>query len=204
MNKPVIYTVGHSTHPIEYFIGLLKSHSVNCIVDVRSLAVSRFNPQYNKKALNDSLAQHGIKYFHFAESFGARQTDPELLNEKGQVDFKKIRASDKFGKGVIGLRELVQQDYIICLMCSESEPLNCHRFAMISPALKEDFELKHILKDRRILTQPQLEERLLASYSKKIAKPDMFNTNRTPQEKLNDAYELCSKKIAYSPMARKK
>jgi uncharacterized protein (DUF488 family) len=203
MNKPVIYTVGHSTHPIEYFIGLLKLHSVNCIVDVRSLAASRFNPQYNKKPLNDSLEQHGIKYFHFAESFGARQTDPELLNEKGQVDFKKMRASDKFEKGVMRLRELAQQDYIISLMCSESEPLNCHRFAMVSPALK-DFEIKHILKDSRILTQQQLEKTLLESYSKKIARPDMFNTKRTAQEKLNDAYDLCNKKIAYSPMTHKK
>jgi hypothetical protein len=203
MNKPVIYTVGHSTHPIEYFIGLLKLHSVNCIVDVRSLAASRFNPQYNKKALNDSLDQHGIKYFHFPESFGARQTDPVLLNEKGQVDFKKMRVSDRFEKGVMSLRELAQQDYIISLMCSESEPLNCHRFAMISPGLW-DFEIKHILKDSRIITQPQLEEKLLESYSKKIVTHDMFNINRTTQEKLNDAYELCSKKIAYSPMAHKK
>jgi len=203
MNIPVIYTVGHSTHPIEHFIALLNLYSVNCVVDVRSLAASRFNPQYNRRSLNGSLEEHGIKYFHFAESFGARQSDPDLLNDEGQVDFRKMRASDTFEKGVIRLGVLAQQGCVISLMCAESDPLNCHRFSMISPALK-DFEVKHILKDSGILTQSQLEERLLKSYSRKLAKPDMFNKVRTGQEELNDAYELCRKKIAYSPSSHKK
>ncbi len=122
MTKPIIYTVGHSTHSIEYFITLLKLRDVNCIVDVRSLAASRFNPQYNKKSLKASLEQHRIKYFHFAEPFGARQTDPDLLNEVGQVDFKKIRASDKFGKGIMSLRALARQNNIISLMCATKLP----------------------------------------------------------------------------------
>ena len=203
MKKPIIYTVGHSTHPIEYFITLLKQHGVNCIVDVRSLAASRFNPQYNKKSLNASLEQHEIKYFHFAEPFGARQTDPDFLNETGQVDFKKIRASDKFGKGIMSLKELARQGNIISLMCAEGEPLDCHRFLMISPALT-DFEVKHILKENRVVTQSQLEEKLLKSYSKKKAVPDMFHKGGTVQKELDDAYEFCSKKIAYSPQRVKK
>jgi len=203
MDNPVIYTVGHSTHPVAHFTALLKLHRVNCIVDVRSIAASRFNPQYNKKSLSGSLEQHGIKYFHFGESFGARQTDPDLLDADGRVDFKKMRDSEKFKKGTMNLRELAKQSFVISLMCSEAEPLYCHRFSMISPALA-DFEVKHILKDNGVLTQPQLEEKLLKSFSKKLAKSDMFNTERTVQEELNDAYELCRKKIAYSPMVRKK
>ncbi len=73
---------------------------------------------------------------------------------------------------------------------------------MISPALT-DFEVKHILKENKILTQSQLEEKLLKSYSKKFAWPDMFKIERTVQEELNDAYELCSKKIAFIPDAQK-
>ena len=55
MQKPIIYTVGHSTHQIDYFVELLKEHSVNCVIDVRSLAASTYNPQFNKEPLCNFL-----------------------------------------------------------------------------------------------------------------------------------------------------
>ncbi|HXR83332.1 MAG TPA: hypothetical protein VN722_03405 [Hanamia sp.] len=46
MSKSIIYTVGHSNHPIDFFMDLLNSFSINCLIDVRSLAASSYNPQY--------------------------------------------------------------------------------------------------------------------------------------------------------------
>src|SRR5687768_17775586 len=100
MTKPIIYTIGHSTHPIDYFLQLLKHHGVNCVVDVRSVPASRFNPQFNKKTLASSLVANGIEYIHFGEAFGARQTDPLLLDNEGRVDFEKIRGTEKFNNGI--------------------------------------------------------------------------------------------------------
>jgi uncharacterized protein (DUF488 family) len=202
MTKPVIYTIGHSTHVIEYFIELLKHHGVNCVVDVRSLPASRFNPQYNKKALADALTQQGITYLHFGEEFGARQTDPSLLDEEGRVDFEKIRDSEKITKGIERLTKGIHEGYTIALMCSEAEPLHCHRFSMISVALK-DFDVRHILKDKSIRTQEQLENDLLKMYSNKLSAPDMFHNQRSDQDRLRLAYKLLNKSVAYSPASHK-
>ena len=100
MNKPVIYTIGHSTHPIDYFLGLLQNFSVNCVIDVRTVAASAYNPQYNQEPLSIFLKQNGINYLHFADEFGARQTDPDLLDEDGKVDFEKVRKTWNFKNGV--------------------------------------------------------------------------------------------------------
>ena len=81
MKKNQIYTVGHSTHEIDYFIELIKHFDINCIVDVRSIAASSYNPQFNKDFLSNSLKKNSILYMHFSEEFGARHTDPDLLDD---------------------------------------------------------------------------------------------------------------------------
>ncbi len=125
MDKPIIYTVGHSTHPLIYFLNLLREYHVNCLVDVRSVAASSYNPQYNKEPLSNFLKNNGITYMHFPEEFGARHSDPELLDEKGKVDFAKVRKSWHFKNGVERLWSGIDKGYRIALMCSESDPFDC-------------------------------------------------------------------------------
>ena len=62
MESPIIYTVGHSTHKLDYFLELLQSQSVNCLVDVRSIAASAYNPQFNKEPLSNFLKRNGVIY----------------------------------------------------------------------------------------------------------------------------------------------
>lgn len=201
MDKHIIYTVGHSTHQLEYFLELLQEYSVNCIVDVRSVAASGYNPQYNKEPLSNFLKNNRITYLHFAEEFGARYNDPDLLDEDGKVDFEKVRKSWNFKKGVERLWQGINKKFTIALMCSESDPLDCHRFSMVSIALEKDgFEVKHILKDKTLKSNADLEMQLLKKYDKKIPKTDIFE-NVTLNEQLNVAYRLRNKEIAYSPYA---
>ena len=202
MSKPVIYTVGHSTHQLEYFLELLREYSVNCLVDVRSVAASGYNPQYNKEPLSNFLKNNQIAYLHFAEEFGARHNDPDLLDEDGKVDFGKVRKSWNFKRGVERLWQGIDKKFVIALMCSESEPLDCHRFSMVSIALENDgFEVKHILKDKTTKSNAELELQLLKKYDKKIPKPDIFEPNVTVDDQLKVAYRLRNKEIAYSPYA---
>ncbi len=100
MDKPTIYTVGHSTHQLDYFLTLLKAYNINCIIDVRSVAASSYNPQYNQEPLKYFLKCNEITYLHFAEEFGARHTDPDLLDDEGKVDFEKVRRTWLFKNGV--------------------------------------------------------------------------------------------------------
>ena len=198
MNKPILYTLGHSTHPIEYFISLLIDYNIDCVVDVRSVAASRFNPQFNKKSLSRSLEAQGIMYWHLGDEFGARQTDLKLLDSDGFVDFNMMRTSEQFQLGLKKIARGIVDGHTIGLMCSEADPLHCHRFAMISPALTS-YDVRHILKDKSFLTQQQLEETLVKMYSKKLKSPEIFEVF----DPLTSAYRLLNKSMAYSPTQSK-
>ena len=202
MTKPLIYTIGHSTHPIEYFLELISHYKITCVVDVRSLPASRFNPQYNKNALSNFLRTHGIAYLHLGEEFGARQSAADLLDEEGKVDFEKMRSSIRFKKGLDRLEKGVSENYTIALMCSEADPLQCHRFSMISVALT-DIEVSHILKDKTILTQGELEDVLLKGYVRKFSAGDLFSADDSRKNQLRIAFRLLNKEVAYSPNAIK-
>jgi uncharacterized protein (DUF488 family) len=202
-NKPIIYTVGHSTHQLDYFLELLKEYGVTCLIDVRSVAASSYNPQYNQEPLKNFLKSNGITYLHFAEEFGARHTDPDLLDDEGKVDFAKVRKSWAFKNGVERIWQGLDKGFTISLMCSESEPFDCHRFSMVSIALDKDgFDVKHIMKDKTLKTNADLENQLLKKYDKKLPKPDMFNPNVTLDDQLKEAYRLKNKEIAFSPYSK--
>ena len=202
-NRPIIYTVGHSTHQLDYFLELLKEYGVTCLIDVRSVAASSYNPQYNKEPLTSFLKRNGIQYLHFAEEFGARHNDPDLLDEEGKVDFAKVRKSWAFKNGVERIWQGLDKGFTISLMCSESEPFDCHRFSMVSIALDKDgFDVKHIMKDKTLKTNADLENQLLKKYDKKLPKPDMFNPNVTLDDQLKEAYRLRNKEIAFSPYSK--
>jgi uncharacterized protein (DUF488 family) len=203
MDKPIIYTVGHSTHQLNYFLELLKEYSVNYLVDVRSVAASSYNPQYNKEPFSNFLKLNGVTYNHFADEFGARHTDPDLLDDDGKVDFEKVRKSWNFKNGVEQLWLALDKGFTIALMCSESEPFDCHRFSMVSIALQKDgFDVKHILKDKTLKSNASLERDLLKKYDKKLPKPDMFQPDISAEDQLKEAYRLRNKEIAFSPYTK--
>ncbi len=202
-DNPTIYTVGHSNHPIDFFIELIQEYKVDCIIDVRSMAASKYNPQFNKEDLKKSLAKVGIKYSHFEEEFGARQKDPDLLDEDGQVDFEKVRKFWLFKNGVEKLWKGVEHGLTMSLMCSEGEPLDCHRFSMIAIQLeKEGFDIKHIMKDKTLKSNADLEAQLLKKYEKKIPHPDIFNPDLTVDDQLKVAYHLKNKEIGFMPYSK--
>jgi len=162
MNK--IFTIGHSTHTINKFISMLKQYSVNTIVDVRSVPYSRFNSQYNKEELKAKLKANGICYVFMGQELGARYEEESLLFEDGAVDFKKVQDTENFLKGIDRLKKGIQKGYSISLMCSEKNPIECHRFGLVSEYLsKNDFEIAHITPTE-VISQKELELKLMEKY----------------------------------------
>jgi uncharacterized protein (DUF488 family) len=194
-----IFTIGHSNHSAEFFLELLRAHTINCIVDVRSVPASRFSPQFGKARLASFLKENGIEYLHFGEEFGARRTNPEQLDEEGRVDFEKVRATAAFKSGVARLQKGVDHGFRIALMCAEADPLSCHRFAMISGALEESgFDVQHILKDKSLVSNPALEKQMLDRLSKKLKGIPLFGGDFSASH-LRAAYRLMNKTVGYSP-----
>ena len=134
---PVVFTIGHSTRPIEEFISLLKAHGVTRVVDVRTVPRSRHNPQFNRDTLPGSLKAGGIGYTHLSELGGLRHTSPHSCNTgwrnasfRGYADYMQ---TPEFEAGIKHLLELAHKDRI-AIMCAEAVPWRCHR-SLIADAL---------------------------------------------------------------------
>jgi len=78
--QPLICTIGHSTHPLDEFVSLLKINVVTHVLDVRTVPRSRQNPQFNKETLSDFLRAAGIKYMHLPELGGLRHAHKDSIN----------------------------------------------------------------------------------------------------------------------------
>jgi len=193
-----LFTIGHSNHSIEFFLELLKHFQIDCVVDVRSVAASSYSPQFNKEFLSSSLHKSNIHYVHLADEFGARHTNHDLLDEEGKVDFEKVRASKKFLEGVEKLEQFHSKHNHIALMCSEANPFDCHRFSMIAVYLQQHgWQVQHILKDKILLSNDELEKQLLEKYEKKLPAADLFNPGISREDQLKEAYRLHNKDIAW-------
>ena len=164
MGKFRLYSVGHSNQSQEECLELLKKHDVNCIVDVRSVLASKYTPQFNMEPLKRFLKKNGIQYLHFGEEFGARRTDS--LNSEGQVDFEQAVRTTNFNRGVERLMNGLQKGFRISLMCSEANPLECHRFSLVSRYFYDKgLDVQHILKDDGALASHEaLEKEMIDEY----------------------------------------
>ena len=194
-----LYTVGHSSHTQEAFLQLLQENDVDSIVDVRSVPASKFAPQFNQDALESFLRHHGMTYYFFGHEFGARRTD--AFNSDGQVDFELAVNTNLFQQGVERLRPLLSNRHV-ALMCSEANPLECHRFALVARYFHEhDVEVEHILKDASTISHNSLEQEMVKQYltarKPQLADVDELFGTYTREDQLRDAYRLKNKEIGY-------
>lgn len=195
----ILYTIGHSRHDIDYFINLLKKHKINCLIDVRSSPYSRIAPQFNKETLAGSLKVNNIIYLHFEKEFGARKTDTSLIDLENKVDYSRVRETEEFKEGVKRVFEGLEKGYNIALMCSEANPFDCHRFVMIAyHFVREGVKVNHILKDGNTIDNNELEKELLKKYSKVLPVNDLFTNNITEKLRLELAYRLRNRDIAFT------
>ena len=198
-----IYTIGHSTHKTDYFIKLLKKYDINLVLDVRSSPYSKYAPQFNRELIEEKLENNGVNYNFVGSTFGARQKDLNLYSEDGILDFCKVKESEKFKFCVNKVIDNVNCANIV-LMCSEKEPVDCHRSILISEVFsKRNINIKHILANGEIETQTHLENRLLALYefpAKSQKTLNFFDRNKdiNPINNLQKAYEKRNKDIGYS------
>src|SRR4051812_28992940 len=68
-----VYTIGHSTRSIAQFVELLRVGRVGLVVDIRSIARSRTNPQYNLDRLPAALAEYQIGHTQIPQLGGLRR-----------------------------------------------------------------------------------------------------------------------------------
>ena len=194
-----IYTIGHSNHINKYFVNLLKNHGINCLVDVRSMPYSKFTPQYNKEDLKKYLKLNQIYYVFMGDELGARRNDKSLYTNEGYLDFDKTSKSILFQEGIERLKKGLHKGYNIALMCTEKDPIDCHRNILVARELfRQNIEIKNIHEDSSIETQTELEERLLNLYFPNRMQLTLIDLPKDRNEYLTEAYRLRNRDIAYS------
>ncbi|MDE0156688.1 MAG: DUF488 domain-containing protein [Gammaproteobacteria bacterium] len=161
-NEKVLYTVGHSRHPIEHFVKLLKEASVSLVFDVRSIPYSRRNPQFRQKALAERLRNKGIDYVFSGKELGAKSPDPDCYIN-GKVSYDLIAARPEFADALDRIIDKSSQARP-ALLCAEEDPLTCHRTILICRHLRQRVaSILHIRGDGSIETNEAFEQRLLKS-----------------------------------------
>ena len=192
-----LYTIGHSTYPIEHLISRIHKYEIQYVLDVRSTPYSQYTPQYNAEILAKELRKNGVNYSQMGKFFGARQPDIAYY-PNGYLDFEQFRSSELFRKGrnnvISGLKKCN-----IALMCTEKRPVDCHRAIMISRGFELiGQEVLHILSDGTLLSQHGLNQQLLDMYFPDRGQMSLFaEDNKTEEEYLIEAYRKQNEKIGY-------
>lgn len=132
-----VFTIGHSTLPIERFIATLETYGIVQLIDVRKIPRSRHNPQYGSEALAESLREAGIDYRWMQALGGLHHSRPDSPNGgwrntsfRGYADYMQSAA---FRDGVEEL-VAISRDTTTAIMCAEAVPWRCHR-SLVADAL---------------------------------------------------------------------
>lgn len=152
MGSTRIYTIGHSTHDLEEFIGILHAHGITQLADIRTIPRSRHNPQFNSDELETALAAAGIRYLRAKALGGLRPTHRDSVNGawhndsfRGYADYMQTEA---FARALDGLIARAGADDT-AVMCAEAVPWRCHRSLVGDALLVRGVEVLDIFPDAK-------------------------------------------------------
>lgn len=152
-----VWTIGHSTHSLEAFLGILRAHAMEALADVRLLPGSRRYPHFNREVLDAALQKVAIEYTHLPGLGGRRKPKPNSPNTawrnasfRGYADHME---SQEFLRGLEALQQLAHRKRT-AVMCAEAVWWQCHR-SLISDWLKaHGVEVLHILSENKVEPHP--------------------------------------------------
>lgn len=162
-----IFTIGHSNHSLEKFLGLLEKQEIDVLVDVRSHPASRYAPHFNKDEIKKAAKGRGVKYLFLGRELGGRPEGDEFYDKDGRVDYGRVAQSDTFREGVRRLNDGAER-FRVALMCSEENPAGCHRELLVGRVLREEgVEVRHIRGTGSIQSEEDHAEDQLALFQGK-------------------------------------
>jgi len=188
---PSILTLGHSTHTWEWFVSLLKLGRATAVADVRSAPYSRHTPYFSREKLAAGLRREAVEYVFLGGELGGRPSDPHLFS--GNIaDYEKMARTESFQTGLTRVINGASR-YRIALLCAERDPLNCHRFLLVSRRLAErGLAISHILPDGSFEDHRRTEERLLDATERRD--DDLYASQ---SELLSFAYRDRGRRVAF-------
>ncbi|WP_297420825.1 DUF488 family protein [Clostridium sp.] len=196
-----IYTIGHSNYPVERLIDMLKHYNINTVVDIRGTPYSKYNVQYNKETIAQTLKDAGFLYIYMAKEFAAQRENRNSYNKEGYSDFEKVIAEKEFMHGIERLKTGCKKGYRIVLLGAMQDPIRCHRSILVGRSLREHgFIVQHILDDYSLASQENLEENILSKYfsnRNQLTIDSLLGNDLSEKEMIKEGYRLANKEIGY-------
>ena len=191
--QPMVLTIGHSNHTPEVFINLLVRHGVDEVVDVRSAPYSRYTPQFNYEEIQRMLDDIGISYTYLGGELGGRTADRACYDADGRVQYDRVAATDTFDDALRQVARAADERRPV-LLCTEKEPLECHRTLLVARALADrQVAVAHVHSDGSLESFDDSINRLLDLH-KLPPHGDMF---RTRSDVVAEALTRQANKFAY-------
>ena len=187
------FTVGHSNHPLEAFVNLLVRHGVDEVIDVRSAPYSRYAPHFNHEPLQRALDDIGIAYTYLGGELGGRPADRSCYDADSRVRYDRVAETDLFDDGI---RHVIRaaDERQVTLLCTEKDPLECHRTLLVARALADrGVNIAHIIGDGSLENHDVAMSRLIDLH-KLPPDGDMF---RTRADIISEAIARQARKFAY-------
>jgi uncharacterized protein (DUF488 family) len=148
VSELTIWTIGHSTRPLDLFLDLLRSHGVACVADVRTVPRSRRHPHFSREALQQSLPEAAIRYVHFADLGGLRKPRGDSGNLgwrhpsfRGYADYMQTPAFQE----AVGRLEALAATIPTTVMCAEAVWWQCHRQLIADALVARGHVVRHIM-----------------------------------------------------------
>lgn len=189
-----VWTVGHSSLSSEAFFDLLSAEGITAVADVRSAPYSRRNSHFDREEFKGRCDSAGVAYSFLGKELGGRPRHPKYFCD-GVADYEKMAESESFKSGLTRVLSGSER-YKVAVMCSERHPLDCHRCLLVGRRLAElKVNIKHLLHDGSVLSQPDIEERLLSESKQN----DLF---ASIPERVAAAYRERNMKVGYVERGR--
>jgi uncharacterized protein (DUF488 family) len=152
-----VFTIGHSNHSAQKFAGLLTRYGIEILVDTRTRPYSRHAPQFNRSSIEKILSGAGIGYLFLGRELGGRPEGEEFYDGNGRVDYALIGCSRPFLDGISRLEDEIRSRTVV-LLCSEENPVRCHRRLLVGRTLEErGITLRHIRGDGSVETEGEMD-----------------------------------------------
>lgn len=173
-------------------MSLLRGAGVTAIADVRSAPYSRQFPYFNRGKLREQLRSNGVSYVFLGKELGGRPSEGKFHCE-GVADYERMAQAPEFSKALDRVIEGAKK-HRIALMCSERDPLDCHRCLLLGRALaRRGVRVGHILGDGSVVSHEQIEDRLLELAGR--TEDDLFATR---SDRLAAAYRERARRVAFA------
>ena len=168
-----VFTIGHSDHSFDQFLQLVKRHGVEEMIDVRTSPYSRWATDFNREKLEMDLENAGIGYTHLGGTLGGRPRSLDLYDTNWVADYALMSATEDFDDD-IGQVERIAEERVVCLLCSERQPEDCHRALLVAEALvSREVSVHHILVTGDLIEHESLVGRLMVDYQRKSKSADL-------------------------------